>query len=36
MHGKGITGYPIVIGMRELYETGWMHTELEWLLGLFS
>ncbi len=33
---KGQTGYPIVdAGMRELYETGWMHNRLRMIVGSF-
>ena len=33
---KGITGYPIVdAGMRELYETGWMHNRLRMVVASF-
>ena len=33
---KGITGYPIVdAGMRELYETGWMHNRIRMVVGSF-
>ena len=33
---KGITGYPIVdAGMRELYETGWMHNRVRMIVGSF-
>mgnify|MGYP001313091140 FL=1 len=32
----GITGYPIVdAGMRELYETGWMHNRVRMIVGSF-
>ena len=33
---KGITGYPIVdAGMRELYETGWMHNRVRMITASF-
>ncbi len=33
---KGKTGYPIVdAGMRELYETGWMHNRIRMVVGSF-
>ena len=33
---KGKTGYPIVdAGMRELYETGWMHNRVRMITGSF-
>ena len=33
---KGLTGYPIVdAGMRELYETGWMHTRVRMITASF-
>ena len=33
---KGITGYPIVdAGMRELFETGWMHNRIRMVVGSF-
>ena len=33
---KGMTGYPIVdAGMRELYETGWMHNRLRMVVASF-
>ena len=33
---KGLTGYPIVdAGMRELYETGWMHNRIRMVVGSF-
>ena len=33
---RGMTGYPIVdAGMRELYETGWMHNRLRMVVGSF-
>ena len=33
---KGTTGYPIVdAGMRELYETGWMHNRIRMVVGSF-
>ena len=33
---KGMTGYPIVdAGMRELYETGWMHNRVRMVVGSF-
>jgi deoxyribodipyrimidine photo-lyase len=33
---KGVTGYPIVdAGMRELYETGWMHNRVRMVVGSF-
>ena len=33
---KGMTGYPIVdAGMRELYETGWMHNRIRMIVGSF-
>ena len=33
---KGLTGYPIVdAGMRELYETGWMHNRVRMIVGSF-
>ncbi|MAV62319.1 MAG: deoxyribodipyrimidine photolyase [Candidatus Pelagibacter sp.] len=33
---KGITGYPIVdAGMRELYETGWMHNRVRMIVASF-
>ncbi len=33
---KGTTGYPIVdAGMRELYETGWMHNRVRMVVGSF-
>ncbi len=33
---KGNTGYPIVdAGMRELYETGWMHNRVRMIVGSF-
>ena len=32
-----MTGYPIVdAGMRELYETGWMHNHVRMVVGSFS
>ena len=32
----GMTGYPIVdAGMRELYETGWMHNRVRMVVGSF-
>ncbi len=32
----GLTGYPIVdAGMRELYETGWMHNRIRMVVGSF-
>ncbi len=32
----GMTGYPIVdAGMRELYETGWMHNRIRMVVGSF-
>ena len=31
-----MTGYPIVdAGMRELYETGWMHNRIRMVVGSF-
>ena len=31
-----MTGYPIVdAGMRELYETGWMHNRVRMVVGSF-
>ena len=33
---QGMTGYPIVdAGMRELYETGWMHNRIRMVVGSF-
>tara|TARA_B100000963_G_scaffold302654_1_gene275652 strand:- start:930 stop:2351 length:1422 start_codon:yes stop_codon:yes gene_type:complete len=33
---SGLTGYPIVdAGMRELYETGWMHNRIRMVVGSF-
>ena len=33
---SGMTGYPIVdAGMRELYETGWMHNRVRMVVGSF-
>jgi deoxyribodipyrimidine photo-lyase len=33
---KGLTGYPIVdAGMRELYETGWMHNRVRMITASF-
>ena len=33
---NGLTGYPIVdAGMRELYETGWMHNRVRMIVGSF-
>ena len=33
---KGLTGYPIVdAGMRELYNTGWMHNRVRMIVDLF-
>lgn len=33
---KGATGYPIVdAGMRQLYETGWMHNRVRMIVGSF-
>ena len=33
---RGLTGYPIVdAGMRELYETGWMHNRVRMVVGSF-
>ena len=33
---KGMTGYPIVdAGMRQLYETGWMHNRIRMVVGSF-
>jgi deoxyribodipyrimidine photo-lyase len=33
---KGLTGYPIVdAGMRELYETGWMHNRVRMVVASF-
>ncbi len=33
---KGMTGYPIVdAGMRELYETGWLHNRIRMVVGSF-
>jgi len=33
---KGLTGYPIVdAGMREMYETGWMHNRIRMVVGSF-
>ena len=33
---KGKTGYPIVdAGMRQLYETGWMHNRVRMIVGSF-
>ena len=33
---RGMTGYPIVdAGMRELYETGWMHNRVRMITGSF-
>ena len=33
---KGMTGYPIVdAGMRELYETGWMHNRIRMVVASF-
>jgi len=33
---RGMTGYPIVdAGMRELYETGWMHNRVRMIVGSF-
>ena len=33
---KGLTGYPIDAGMRELYSTGWMHNRVRMIVGRFS
>lgn len=33
---KGLTGYPIVdAGMRQLYETGWLHNRVRMIVGSF-
>ena len=33
---QGLTGYPIVdAGMRELYETGWMHNRVRMVVASF-
>ncbi len=33
---KGVTGYPIVdAGMRELWQTGWMHNRVRMIVGSF-
>ena len=33
---KGLTGYPIVdAGMRELWETGWMHNRVRMIVASF-
>ena len=33
---QGMTGYPLVdAGMRELYETGWMHNRIRMVVGSF-
>lgn len=33
---KGLTGYPLVdAGMRELWETGWMHNRVRMIVGSF-
>ncbi|MGI9364296.1 MAG: cryptochrome/photolyase family protein [Rhizobiaceae bacterium] len=33
---KGMTGYPIVdAGMRQLYQTGWMHNRVRMIVGSF-
>ena len=33
---KGLTGYPIVdAGMRQMYETGWMHNRIRMVVGSF-
>ena len=33
---KGLTGYPLVdAGMRELYNTGWMHNRIRMVVGSF-
>ena len=33
---QGLTGYPLVdAGMRELYETGWMHNRVRMVVGSF-
>ena len=33
---NGMTGYPIVdAGMRQLYETGWMHNRIRMVVGSF-
>ncbi len=33
---RGMTGYPIVdAGMRQLYETGWMHNRIRMVVGSF-
>ncbi len=33
---RGMTGYPIVdAGMRELYQTGWMHNRIRMVVGSF-
>ena len=33
---KGMTGYPIVdAGMRQMYETGWMHNRIRMVVGSF-
>ncbi|WP_404379130.1 cryptochrome/photolyase family protein [Caenispirillum salinarum] len=33
---KGLTGYPVVdAGMRELWETGWMHNRVRMIVGSF-
>ncbi|MEL6920119.1 MAG: deoxyribodipyrimidine photo-lyase [Pseudomonadota bacterium] len=33
---RGMTGYPIVdAGMRQLYETGWMHNRVRMIVGSF-
>ncbi len=33
---KGITGYPLIdAGMRELYETGWMHNRIRMVVASF-
>ena len=33
---RGLTGYPIVdAGMRQMYETGWMHNRIRMVVGSF-
>ncbi len=33
---KGLTGYPIIdAGMRQMYETGWMHNRIRMVVGSF-
>ena len=36
MHGKGLTGYPIVdAGARELYQTGYMNNRVRMIVHHF-